>query len=166
MSEIKIEEYNPRWKEIFEQEANILSSIFKEKELVIEHIGSTAVVGLAAKPIIDIMIGFKKLDTNEIVRKIEKLGYEHWYEDTFRHERLFFTKWKTGKKERLIHIHATTIDNNFWKNQILFREKLRENPELAKKYAEIKKELAIKFKDNRDGYTEAKTGFIRNALSQ
>lgn len=166
MSEIKIEAYNPQWKEIFEQEENILSSIFQEKEPVIEHIGSTAVVGLTAKPIVDIMIGFKKLDTNEIVRNIEKLGYEHWYEDTFRHERLFFTKWNPGKKERLIHIHATTIGSNFWKNQILFRKKLRENPELATMYAEVKKELAVKFGSDRDGYTEAKTEFIRKALSQ
>lgn len=164
MSKIVIESYSPAWLNIFETEAEKLRSAFKDEDTIIEHIGSTSVTGLAAKPIVDIMIGFQKLDTDKIVKIIERFGYEHWYEDTFRNERLFFTKWDKGKKERLVHIHATTIGNSFWNDQLAFRNKLRENPSLAKEYEDLKKELAVQHENNRDGYTEAKTRFVRDVL--
>ncbi len=166
MSKIVIESYSPAWRDIFETEAEKLRVAFKGENPIIEHTGSTSVSGLAAKPIVDIMVGFQKLDTDEIVKKIENLGYEHWYEDTFRSERLFFTKWDKDKRERLVHVHATTTGNSFWNDQLAFRNKLRENPSLAKEYIELKKRLAIQFGNDREGYTAAKTRFVREVLSQ
>ena len=67
--------------------------------------------------------------------------------------------------ERLANIHVTTVGNNFWDSQLDFRDKLRNNPKLAQEYADLKKKLAIKFKNDREGYTEAKTEFVKKALS-
>ncbi|MCJ8282326.1 MAG: GrpB family protein, partial [Rivularia sp. ALOHA_DT_140] len=91
MDEIEIVEYNPNWKNMFDSEAE---SIYKavEKDLIaeIQHIGSTAVPGLAAKPIIDIMVGLNSLtDGKKIIKPLEELGYVYWT-DTPNPERLFF----------------------------------------------------------------------------
>lgn len=164
MSKIEIVAYDPRWVELFKRESDILHTLFPDS--ITEHIGSTSVVGLDAKPIVDIMVGFETLNSEEITPVIESIGYEHWKEDTFQHERLFFTKWDSEKKERLMHIHATVIGSEFWKDQLAFRNILRTKPQVAEEYAILKKQLAEKFKEDRDGYTEAKTAFIRSVLGQ
>ena len=101
MTRVIIENYSRKWKEVFEDEAKKLREVFPTENSQIEHIGSTSVEGLDAKPIVDIMIGFQVLNTDEVVKRIKALGYEHWYEDTFRDTRLFFTKWDTAKKREI-----------------------------------------------------------------
>jgi GrpB-like predicted nucleotidyltransferase (UPF0157 family) len=164
MDEILLTPYDPTWSALFENEASLLRRSFSGQEISIEHIGSTAVSGLDAKPIIDIMIGFQKMNPNDVVEKIEALGYEHWKEDTFQHVRLFFIKWGPVKKSRLMQIHATTIHNDFWNDQIAFRDSLRADHGLAKEYVLLKRKLAEKYQNDRDGYTSAKTKFVREVL--
>mgnify|MGYP003489560928 CR=1 FL=1 len=164
MDEIRVVPYDAGWVKLFEEAATQLEKLFPNAQ--IEHIGSTSVVGLDAKPIIDIMLGVESLTDGEIIRKLESVGYKHWKEDTFQNERLFFTKWDSEKKNRLVHIHATVIGNDFWKDQIRFRDILRSKPEIAHEYAILKKQLAERLKNDRDGYTEAKTEFVKKILSQ
>lgn len=166
MDEITIVPYDRKWSEYFEQEAQILRKALADENPIIEHIGSTSIIGLDAKPTVDSMIGFQILRSDKIIEKIEALGYEHWKEDQFQHERLFFTKWDSDKKKRLIHIHATIIGNSFWTNQIAFRNVLQAHPEVATEYSALKKELAFRFKNDRDGYTAAKMNFLRKVLAR
>lgn len=162
MDEIRIIPHDLTWAKLFEEGAKTLKQLFPEAQ--VEHIGSTSVAGLDAKPIIDIMLGVKSLNGVGIIEKLESLGYEHWKEDTFQHERLFFTKWDSEKKNRLMHVHTTVVGSGFWNDQLKFRDILRSQPEVAHEYAILKKGLAERFKNDRDGYTEAKTEFIRKTL--
>ena len=155
---------NPNWKSIFEKEKVLIESQFRINNPKIEHIGSTSIKELAAKPTIDIMVGFNNLTIKEIVSGMSELGYEFWKEDPFMEMRQFFIKWDSLKKERLFHLHVTQEGNDFWNEQLKFRDTLRENKYLRNEYEKLKKDLVEKFKNDRDGYTKGKTDFVNSVL--
>ncbi len=164
METISIVEYDAVWPELFEQEAQRIKSVLSQS-CDIEHIGSTSVPDLDAKPVIDIMLGFEKLDAQHVIEQMESIGYKHWKEDTFQDVRVMFTKWNGDVTKRLINAHATTKGSDFWNEQLAFRDKLRSSKELAGEYADLKKNLANKHKSDPEAYTAAKTEFVRKALS-
>lgn len=164
MEKISVVAYDPAWPIFFKQEAQKIQSVLQNCD--IEHVGSTSVPGLDAKPIIDIMLGFETLDTSRIIESMELLAYKHWKEDTFQHVRLMFTKWSEDMTRRLVNVHATIKGSEFWNEQIRFRDKLRENQALAREYAQLKKELARTYESDPDSYTAAKTEFVRKILSR
>jgi GrpB-like predicted nucleotidyltransferase (UPF0157 family) len=158
---ITIVEYSPAWIEGFEREKQLLQSVLEGNSCVIEHIGSTSVIGLAAKPVIDIMIGLRDFSTaSDLVPKIEALGYEYIrkYEEAMPYRR-YFQKRSAGTVTH--HIHMVEIDGEFWKRHLLFRDFLRANPDAASDYAAFKKELAKIEWDNSNVYAKAKTVFIK-----
>lgn len=164
MSEpIVIHEYDQAWPRKFDEERVLLEGIFPETA-IIEHIGSTAVPGLAAKPIIDIMIGMSYLD--EAVARVpdlSRLGYAYVPEyETLLPERRHFRKPHNGVRE--YHLHCVLKHSDFWKEHLAFRDHLRRHPEAASAYAIRKKELAARFGNDRDGYTDGKGPFIRAIL--
>ncbi len=122
--------------------------------------------GLAGKPVIDVMIGLRNFaDADSLVPKVVALGYTYIpeYEDVMP-ERRFFKKIQSGKITH--HIHMVEINSPFWERHLLFRDYLRENPEVATEYGLLKKELAkCQWKDTND-YAEAKTQFIRKTEEQ
>jgi GrpB-like predicted nucleotidyltransferase (UPF0157 family) len=126
----------------------------------VEHIGSTSVQGLCAKPIIDIMIGIQKFDDGfKLVDCIEKSRYE------FKGEcgipgRHFFAKGNP----RTHHIHIVETDSEFWNEHLLFRNYLREHEDDRKRYALLKRDLARKYPNNREMYTDSKTDFIQEVI--
>jgi len=158
---VQITDYSPVWREMFEGEKQLLAAVIKESGSI-EHIGSTAVVGLAAKPVIDILIGLRDFSTaSEIVPRIEALGYKYVpdYEDAMP-ERRYFKRVSAGVSTH--HIHMVETGGEFWKRHLLFRDFLRANFDAADEYAALKKNLvAVEWKDKND-YTEAKTAFIKN----
>ncbi len=158
---VQVTDYSPTWHEMFEREKQLLASVIKESGSI-EHIGSTAVVGLVAKPVIDILIGLDDFSTaGEIVPRIKALGYKYVpeYEDVMP-ERRYFKRVSTGISTH--HIHMVEIGGEFWERHLLFRDFLRANPDAAEEYAVLKKNLAaVEWKDKND-YTEAKTAFIKN----
>ncbi|HEY0323990.1 MAG TPA: GrpB family protein [Pyrinomonadaceae bacterium] len=165
--QIVIVEYNPRWPALFEEEkARILGLIHAWVESV-EHIGSTSVPGLGAKPIIDIMVGIRSLaDAPECISRLETIGYEY----VPKHEavlplRRFFHKSATPCA-RTHHLHMVEPTGEFWERHILFRDALRANPETARQYYELKKALAARFGSDRDSYTDAKTSFIEAVVTR
>lgn len=164
MEKISIVPYNPAWLTLFEQEAQKIRGVFLQS-YDIEHIGSTSVPGLDAKPIIDIMLGFETLDAPRIIERMESIGYKHWKEDTFQHVRLMFTKWSEDMTKRLVNVHATVKGGKFWNEQLRFRNKLREDQVLIREYADLKKDLARKYESDPDAYTAAKTEFIKKVLA-
>lgn len=164
MEKISIVPYNSSWPILFDQEANQIRGLFSG-DCDIEHIGSTSVPGLDAKPIIDIMLGFETLDAPRIIERMESIGYKHWKEDTFQHVRLMFTKWSEDMTKRFVNVHATVKGGEFWNKQLQFRNKLRENQVLTREYAELKKDLARKYESDPDAYTAAKTEFVKKVLA-
>lgn len=158
---VTIVEYSPEWRKMFEDERRVLQTALGKGSTRIEHIGSTAVAGLAAKPVIDLMVGLEDFSiADSLVPKIESLGYEYIqkYEDVMPFRR-FFIKERGGMRTH--QIHMVGIGGEFWEGLILFRDYLRQNPDVAAKYASLKRELAEREWEDVNEYADAKTGFIR-----
>ncbi len=163
---IKIVDYDPKWANIYKFECESIMNTIGDFVKAIEHIGSTAVPSLAAKPIIDIMIGLHDLlDAGECIEPVIELGYEYVpeYENEMP-ERRFFRK--DTDEIRSHHIHMVEYGSAFWHRHLAFRDILRSRPSVAKEYELLKRRLAEEFGDDRKAYTDAKTGFIQNALKQ
>lgn len=165
---VKLVPHNSKWAVLFEEEKQLLKKTFGDTILAIEHIGSTAIPGIPAKPIIDINIGVKSLEvTRDMKEKFEKLGYEHRpfvpgkTKDDLKWQELYV---RGPEAKRTHYVHVSVFGGSYWKNDLLFRDFLRKNPERAKQYAELKKQLAEKYSDNRATYTENKEQFINETL--
>lgn len=165
--EVVVVEYDPRWPALFEEERARLLSLLSPWVDSIEHVGSTSVPGLAAKPILDIMVGLRTLeDAQHCIPRLESIGYEY----VPRHEaalpeRRFFHKGAT-RRARTHHLHMVETASRFWHRHLLFRDRLRANAELARRYDELKRQLAARFPFDRDAYTNAKAPFIEEVLSK
>ena len=158
---IEIVTYDPKWPGMFEEIKSVFFNSFGEKIAGFEHIGSTSIKGLGAKRVIDILLGVNKLKVAEdIIPNMEQLGYEYVfkYEDIMP-ERRYFVKSKNGKS--IHHIHSVEINSEFWKRHLLFRDYLRLHDDVRDKYFELKKRLSGTDWEDRMGYTDAKTDFIR-----
>jgi GrpB-like predicted nucleotidyltransferase (UPF0157 family) len=162
---VVIAEYDPAWVTKFEEERMLLEGVFSETA-VIEHIGSTAVPGLASKPIIDIMVGVSHLEEAEArVSDLARLEYQYVPEyERLIPERRYFRKPRNGARE--YHLHCVLSGGDFWKRYVVFRDYLRAQPEAAMAYAILKKELAAVSANDRDRYTNGKGPFIRAILSK
>ncbi len=162
---IIIKEYDPKWQSLFEAESTELMDAIGHYVADIQHIGSTAVPGLAAKPVIDILVGLRRLlDAQDCILPIEGMGYEYVpeFEDEFP-DRRYFRKILNGKRTHQIHI--VEIGTDFWKRHLAFRDYLLNHPEITNQYSDLKKELAKQFENDRKGYTNAKSSFIENVLA-
>jgi GrpB-like predicted nucleotidyltransferase (UPF0157 family) len=153
--------YDPEWVKAFQNEAILIHLAIGRYITVIEHIGSTSVPGLAAKPIIDILIGVKSLsDTRLFVPRLFALGYSYYpeYEDELPERRYLD---KTPPDGPGFHLHMVEPTTVFFRRHLFFRDYLRSHPASAAEYAALKNELAQKFGSDREGYTNAKTDFIK-----
>ncbi len=165
---IVVADYDPQWPVRFARERDlILRACGPHAFIAIEHVGSTAVPRLGAKPIIDIMPGLRSLDdAPPLIAKLATIGYEYVPEyeqptppfDSGLPERRYCRKDANG--ERAFHLHMVETASEFWARHLLFRDYLRAHPEAAREYARLKRELAARFGADRVGYTNAKTGFI------
>jgi GrpB-like predicted nucleotidyltransferase (UPF0157 family) len=153
--------YNTDWPLLFEQERILLVNAMKEWEISVEHIGSTAIPNIQAKPVIDIMIGVQDLSIADIflIKIIRSLGYDYidGYE-VIMPERRYFQK--DVDNIRTHQIHLVEYDSSFWERHLLFRDYLRTHPNIAKQYESLKLDISTKFIDTNQ-YASAKTKFIR-----
>jgi len=163
-SPVIIVPYNPRWPEFYEVEKELILSVLVDKVEAIEHAGSTAVPGLGAKPIIDIITGVGDLDiSKECIGALAGIGYEYLpVTNPPIPERRYFRK----REPHLFHLHMCVYRGSFWNELVLFRDYLRANPETAGEYYQLKKRLADKYGSDRLGYTEAKAEFIEGVISK
>jgi len=153
--------YNPQWPIIYLQESKLLQKILTREIISIDHVGSTAIPGLSAKPIIDILIGIESLDNSAtIINSLKKIGYEKLKtaEQIFP-ERLFFKKIDKQTTQQF-NLHITKHMSDFWNQLILFRNHLRKHPETTKEYELIKQHMARRFPNNLVAYSIGKEGFI------
>lgn len=151
------------WKEWADDEIEQLQIILVEFCPIINHIGSTAIPKIHAKPIIDILVEVStKLDWNQLHDVMESADYICM---SIAGTRMSFNKGYTplGYADRVFHIHIHPIGDN---DEIFFRDYLIAHPDTAKEYENLKMSILPEFKHDRDGYTDAKTEFINNILSQ
>ncbi len=161
-------EYDAEWPLKFEKQKNDLMNVIGNKIAAIEHIGSTAVPGLGAKPIIDIMVGLRLLsDAEDCIEPLRRIGYEYVPDlETEIPERRYFHKGPSYIPKKHYHLHMVKIHGEFWNAQILFRDYLRTHVHSAQKYFKLKKDLAAKYRLNREAYTKAKTSFIKSTIKK
>ena len=155
--------YDPEWPRRFDEERRILVEVFAGTTAVVEHVGSTAVPGLGAKPVIDVMVGLPTLAlAEERIPALEAVGYEYVpdYETQFP-ERRYFRKPRLGP--RRFHVHCVVMGSDSWIRHIAFRDYLRGHPEVAAAYHDLKTDLATRV--TKAEYTEAKRPFIENVLA-
>ncbi len=161
---VEILSYDPGWRISFIQEKIQIASALGRYCCCIEHIGSTSVPGMEAKPVIDILIGAgSSANIGCIVKILEDRGYEHSPGASTR-ERVFLKR--TVKDLSLCHLHIVKFGSKEWNKHILFRNILRRNEEAFAKYLRIKRSLAENFRVNREKYTEAKSEIIGNILKR
>ncbi|HEX7254810.1 MAG TPA: GrpB family protein [Gaiellaceae bacterium] len=152
---IELVDHDPSWAELFEQERARLAAVFDSHAVGIEHIGSTSVPELCAKPIVDVLVGLRRLElSDEQVEAMRGLDYEFMGEYGLP-GRLFFRK-----HPRTHHVHVVEHGGVHWDRQLTFRDALRTDAEERQRYDEFKRRLAAEGHP-RDVYTELKTPFIR-----
>jgi GrpB-like predicted nucleotidyltransferase (UPF0157 family) len=163
-SGVALTPYSPLWPAVFDLEKRRLLALFNDA-VVVEHIGSTAVPGLGAKPIIDIMLGAPDLAQVEArITALEAEGYRYVKEfEKSIPDRRYFTR--TDAPPGKFHLHAVVLDSPFWKRHLAFRDALRADPALADKYWRLKQHLAARLRDDRGTYADAKSEFIRKAIA-
>jgi GrpB-like predicted nucleotidyltransferase (UPF0157 family) len=153
--QVELVEHDPSWAGLYEQERDRLSGVFDGRVVAIEHIGSTSVPDLCAKPIVDVLVGLRELElTDDQIAAMERLGYDYLGEHGLP-GRLFFRK-----DPRTHHVHVVQYGGEHWERQIVFRDTLRSDPEERRRYDEFKRRLAAEGHP-REAYTELKTPFIR-----
>lgn len=164
MGEVRLEKSNKEWKGSFEIEKENLGKIFKGIALKIEHVGSTSIEGISAKPIIDIAVAVKKLNDFEKVRdEFYNIKDYSIKEDSPSDEILV----RKGDPEEITHfIHIMEYNSERYKNQILFRDYLRTHEAERVEYEELKIKLAKKYKNDRKKYTANKNDFIQKVLKR
>jgi GrpB-like predicted nucleotidyltransferase (UPF0157 family) len=152
---VELVDHDPSWAELFEAEKGRISAIFDGRAVAIEHVGSTSVPDLCAKPIVDVLVGLRELELSDAdVESMRSLGYEYLGEYGLP-GRLFFRK-----EPRTHHVHVVAHGGEHWERQLMFRDALRSDTEERERYDEFKRRLAAEGHP-RDVYTELKTPFIR-----
>jgi GrpB-like predicted nucleotidyltransferase (UPF0157 family) len=135
----------------------------------VEHVGSTAVTGLAAKPIIDLMASVRDLDAVAEQARAPLWDDGWWYvppELDNRPWRRFFVKPDSSGEHRFAHLHLIAAGHPRWAEQIAFRDALRRDDDLARRYGDLKRRLAAEHAADREAYTDAKGEFVRDALGR
>ncbi len=153
--------HNEAWEEWAREEIESLEKLLSDYEPVINHIGSTAILGIMAKPIVDILVELSTdIGYNLIKDLMQNNGYICMSESD---SGISFNKGYTpaGYADKVFHIHFHRIGDN---DEVFFRNYLIVHPEVAKEYELLKQSLLPKYKKDRDGYTEAKTAFVRNVV--
>jgi GrpB-like predicted nucleotidyltransferase (UPF0157 family) len=160
--------YDPNWPKLFEQEKARLADALGGHLVDIQHIGSTSVPELGAKPIIDIMIAVRTLAEADrfCIQPIVALGYEYVkaFEAETPHRRYFRKENADGVRTH--HIHLVEINSQWWVDHLLFRDYLRADPEARRAYEAHKRPLAEREWDVSNEYAEAKTEFILKMMEE
>ena len=169
---IRVVDYNPKWSIMFADLSRVILGSLGELALAIEHVGSTSVPGLAAKPIIDIdVVVESRQAVSEAIEHLARLGYIHQGDlgvlgrEAFRHsgdEEV--PRDGSGRKWPTHNLYVCAKDNEELARHLAFRSYMRQNPQDAAAYAELKRGLAQQFPHDMDAYVEGKTEFVEGIL--
>jgi GrpB-like predicted nucleotidyltransferase (UPF0157 family) len=159
---VQLAPHSPEWELLFREEAARIRSVLGDLLLGLEHVGSTAIAGIHAKPIIDICAGVSSFEEGKgAIEPLESIGY------TYRGEygipgRHYFVKGSP----RMYHLHMFQIGAEHWELHLFFRDFLRSNPTVARDYERLKLDLADRFRADRVAYTDGKAEFIRSVVAR
>lgn len=154
--------YDPKWKVLFEQEKVLLESLVGEHIVDIQHIGSTAIEGIAAKPMIDVLIGVQALDDAKKFDKYLLRDADIYQLGRVEVEgKVVYAKFSDLIALTKTHVyHVVEHKGDWWQQHTLFRDYLNEHPDVAIEYETLKKELAVKYTNNERDYADAKKAFV------
>lgn len=159
---VKLAPPSPNWQTYFQSEAHILYQAIKSYVMEIRHIGSTAIPGIWAKPIIDIMAGLENLaDIQFCVPLLKSVGYNYMGEQPIPGWHFFI---KGHGEIKTHHLHVVEWESDYWVSHLLFMNYLCQHQEVAAAYEELKLELAKKYPNDRESYTRDKGYFIKAIL--
>lgn len=150
------------WHKMFLEEKTILKNVFGDIALQIEHIGSTSVPNLKAKPIVDIAVGVASLENFDFVRLNAQKLYS--ISEGKHGDEILLVKEDTERTYFLIHVMP--IESDRYKNTIIFRDILRRNDDIRQAYEDLKAELSIKYASDRKTYTQSKNSFIEQVFEK
>lgn len=164
--EVVLAGYDPRWPGMYEEERVLILRATGDRLIAIEHIGSTAIAGLSAKPIIDILAGVRRLsDADTGIEALRGIGYGYVPEyEAQLPERRYFRKGPEGARTH--HLHIVEYGERLWRELLLFRDYLRAHPETATQYRDLKQGLVKRLGHDKRAYTEAKTTFVEGVLAE
>ena len=166
MTSVDVVPWRREWARMFEVERGRLVTVFDGTDYTIEHIGSTSVDGLGAKPIIDVLVGVERLEEVETrIPTLEGLGYEYVpeYESEIPDRRYFR---RPRARPRTSHVHCVRRGGRLWTHHLAFRDYLRAQPSRADEYQLLKQQLAERHASDRTAYQEGKAAFIRGILEE
>jgi GrpB-like predicted nucleotidyltransferase (UPF0157 family) len=161
---VRISPYDASWPERFARERRALGAAIDAWVVGgIHHVGSTAIPGLDAKPIIDILVGVEDLESSRAC--LEPLAALHYlYAPYLPQEMHWFCKPHPSRRTH--HLHLVPARSARFRHELAFRDVLRANPAIAVEYAALKHELAVRFGHDREAYTDAKADFIQGVLAR
>lgn len=165
--DIGIVDYNPNWPSAFRLERERLyGALAGENILELFHFGSTAIKGMPAKPIIDILIVVPDLDLAKeaLPQKLDRIGYDYWA-DNPKTDRLFFVRGMPPRGQRRTHHVHVSEPHGELRQRLIFLDYLNAHPEEARQYASLKRQLAARYRHDREAYTLAKQDFIERIMT-
>jgi len=155
--------YSPEWARLFEEEAQLLSACLGDEIIRCHHIGSTAVLGLAAKPIIDILLEVRSVESlDQLQDAMRALGYESKGEFGIPGRRYF----PKGGDHRTHHVHAFNEGDPHVVRHLVFRDYLRTHPEAVIEYASVKREASKRHATEPEGYVAFKQAFVEQTIER
>lgn len=163
--EVALAPYDACWGTQFAAERDRLFGLFPGNFIAIEHFGSTAVPGLSAKPIIDILAGVESMShADTLIEPLCRAKYTTSAEfNATLQERRWLMRWSKG--HRTHHLHIVVYDGSEWRRRLAFRDALRSDPALAARYEQHKQRLVTEVGTDREAYTDAKSEFVREVLA-
>lgn len=162
--------YDSQWPEMFrEEKEHLLSCLPNSLIRRIEHFGSTAIPGAAAKPIVDMLVETTDLEETKrrIVPILESQKYDYFWRPTQENEAIFYAWFikRDAQGDRTHHIHMVGPSSDLW-DRLLFRDYLIDHPDVAREYRHLKLDLANRYGDDRVAYATAKANFVNRVTNQ
>jgi len=162
---VELVPHDPSWARRYAHERAVIAEVLGDASVEIAHIGSTAVAGLAAKPVIDLMVGVTDAAaTRPAAERLRAAGYAHRDHPDGDNTEAHVFALRRADGRRLAHAHVVVHSDTWWNEHLAFRDLLRDDPELRRRYEEHKRALTGRHHGDREAYTDAKTGFVTAAL--
>ena len=164
--EVSLTPSDPAWPAAYEQLASKLRAALSDSAIAVEHVGSTAVPGLPAKPILDVALGMRPgVDPDTVVEALTSLGfiYRGAAEEDEGLDLMF--GWEDTPRHRVVNLHVATYGGRRWREWVVFRDRLRADDRARDAYAALKADLARRFPNDRQAYIAGKDAFVASILA-
>jgi GrpB-like predicted nucleotidyltransferase (UPF0157 family) len=166
-NEVRLQEFTIDWIEEFERTKEEILQVIEIQEECIQHIGSTSIEGMKAKPIIDILVGVENIDnlSQEWVIQLKEIGFYQLQVEM--ENEIILAKFTDESFEMKTHyIHLTTFERKQWKEYIIFKEQLQSNPNLREEYIRIKEKYTSQHASGIKEYTAFKEEFVKRVIEE